>query len=124
MPQTDDRSLVEHLATKVMVFPPDDPVCYCGETYSRHSIYENHPFTVMEDPHPWNPLDSWADAGMVWDTARARGIWLRLSGVRDGWVAVNIETGDGQLRDSGPRAICEAVAKATGWEPEGGSDAR
>lgn len=100
MPKTDrDAALVRHLAERVMGCTPDQ--------IERWGL----------DPH-WNPLDSWADAGMVWERARKMGIWIELSGA-DNWRATFDRAGGSYITlpcDSGPRAISEAVGRATGFE--------
>lgn len=69
-------------------------------------------------PHINLDLDSWADAGMAWDKARERGLRISLyggamwCGVWHKAIAVQIAT----EYVSGPRALCEAIALATGWE--------
>jgi hypothetical protein len=99
MPQSDrDYSLVEHLATKV-----------CG-------IWD-----YKQGETVFYPLDSWADAGMVWEKARKMGIYIMLRGAPalewgayypddDGFVLAFVSS------NSAPRAICGAVAMATGWK--------
>jgi hypothetical protein len=99
----DDRSLVEHLATKVMGWD------------------ERERLICQHGPHPFG-LDSWADAGTVWGKARERGIELHLVGSpRHEWEGRYVpETSMYQINfaNSGPRAICLAVARATNWDGE------
>ena len=33
-----------------------DPVCHCGVELSKHSVYDNHPFTEMETPESMEAL--------------------------------------------------------------------
>lgn len=67
---------------------------------------------------PWRPLDSWQDAGAVWERAAEMGygpIVLIFSKTDKQWCAW-VDKGKIVKADSGPRAICEAIAMATGWK--------
>jgi hypothetical protein len=99
MPETDrDRSLIEHLMTKVL-----------GSRYRKEF---GMPYFNLD-------LNSWADAGMVWERAREMGHEIMLVGVPlESWMAGQPMSDEPEIHDSGPRAICEAVARATGWEPK------
>ena len=105
MSQTDrDAAIVRHLAQVVMGWQ------------SSHSDYQRG---------PWNPLDSWADAGAVWEKAREMGTYRWLSaqpGFQWAMFDPNVEDDLGSQADSGPRAICEAVARATGYEAKEAGD--
>ena len=109
MPTDRDAALMRHLAERVMgwkLIAPNALSWDCGDGL---------PYRFDID------LDSWADAGMVWEKAREKGIILSLSGIGDRWRVSQTKTYvDEWMLDSktgsGPRAICEAVAKATGWE--------
>lgn len=101
MTQTDrDRSLVEHLA-KVMGWERSR-----GE--GRYTIERWRAKDGAWFPLSWSPLDSWADAGMVIDKVDNVGFG-KAGGT---YVASVVEA---VASRSGPRAICEAVAKATGY---------
>jgi hypothetical protein len=107
MPPTDDRSLKGHLATKVMGWEPYKK----GEWFDTH---EGHARTIR--------LDSWADAGMVLDKYLDGygNLDMRCIGGNPSYYGATctLQTYDFQVAPSGPRAICEAVARATGWKGE------
>jgi len=110
MPQNDsDAALKRHLSEKVM-----------GWNYHPGSAtWELNPAAYRTDLE----LDSWADAGMVLDTFRRTmgyapfhvNVWHDVYSAGFSFAEVT--------RKDGPRAICEAVARATGWEdsPNAGS---
>lgn len=108
MPNTDAGRdpLIRHLAEKV-----------CNLQYRAKGMPgDARPLA----PWNWNPLDSWADAGVVWEKARKMGLHVVLicSQKEKDWCAW---AGKEKIirSDSGPRALCEAVALATGWkEPQ------
>ena len=110
MPPSDrDRRVVEHLATKVMGWTP-----WSGDQfrYVTKDTYGTYRLGTID-------LDSWADAGMVWERAREMGIQLDLIGA-DKWFG-RIWNGPNSVQylgDSGPRAICEAIYRATGGTEE------
>ena len=101
------QSQIRWLATKVMGWEPYKR----GEWFDTH---EGHASTIR--------LDSWADAGMVWERAREMEVRVILAGDMDTWEAEVYPEGGwiGLVCHavSGPRAICEAVAKATGFLEE------
>jgi hypothetical protein len=103
---TDDRSLVEHLATKVLglqVF---------GASFRTPKTVDGFYRIVTLD------LDSWADAGMVLDMFRKIMVYspFHIRVWSDVYTA-GFSFSESKS-DSGPRAICLAVARATNWEGE------
>jgi hypothetical protein len=104
---SDDRSLKGHLATKVMG---------CHRPQGCNWWYNADGMAVFHDQ--WQPLDSWADAGMVWEKARGMGIRLELHGRPESTWYCSWKPTYCVTEDSGPRAICEAIARATGFEEE------
>jgi hypothetical protein len=100
------RSLVEWLAEKVMGWRSSGGGIFQEENGKGQGI----------------GLDSWKDSGMVWERAREMGLRLELRGYADSWEAIwSVSGGPWRANtfSSGPRAISEAVALATGWkEPE------
>jgi hypothetical protein len=108
MTQT-DKSLVEHLATRVMGWNRQGSI-YLWFDSAGHPIRTND-----------INLDSWADAGQVWEKAREMGHTLTLLGFPDEQDKHLARAGcPGSFGEafsaSGPRAICEAVARATGYQ--------
>jgi hypothetical protein len=116
-----DRSLVKWLAENVMGWHAGiyNGVQVWGDKYGEQRAYALYHNRTVE---AWNPLTSWADAGMVWEKAREKELRLELRGYADSWEAIwSVSGGPWRANtfSSGPRAICEAVARATGWkEPE------
>jgi len=117
-----DQSLVRFCAETVMgwrprIHPGGVILLYWDDKDQRY-IFGSH----------WNPLDSWADAGMLWEKAREKGTEVELIGriepFSKPWdvTAANSEedifTGFAHF---GSRAITEVIARAFGWKPEGES---
>lgn len=115
MPQTDrDKSLVEWLATRIMGWHREAPGSPCP--MSEHWFeFEDGEECLAAYPE-WNPLIPGAATWEVWEKAREMGHIVRLHGFLDEWVAVCSDAGVTVYSDSGPRAICEAVALLTGWK--------
>jgi hypothetical protein len=112
---TDDRSLVEHLATGVCKWKIEPSPLVGG--YSMATVF------VDEFGHQRQlDLDSWADAGMVLDKYLDGygNLDMRCIGGNPSYYGATctLQTYDFQVAPSGPRAICEAIARATGWEEE------
>ena len=110
-----DAALVEHLA-KVMGWTKQD---YAHPHVG--SFWKTGKDIISAIA--WNPLGSWADAGMVIDKLQAgarrdsKAYYILRATGRE----LLLQDGDEFMLHSGPRAICEAVARASGWhEPEGG----
>jgi hypothetical protein len=105
-----DRSLVEHLKLKVMGWHRDGAAWWTREGgLVLRGIWDT-----------WNPLEPSAATWMVWERAREMGIDLYLHAPpRQPWEAFQEAVLDvpdmGRTADSGPRAICEAIGKATGF---------
>lgn len=109
MPQTDrDAALVRHLATRVMGWKP---FVYGGFSDGSPGILDFG-------------LDSWADAGMVWERARkSRGFVVDLlihiyGAARKAGCTVEEEADDTFmwfLQNATPRLLCEAIGRATGF---------
>jgi hypothetical protein len=101
-----DRSLVEHLATQVLGLKK------CVIPRMNEVFFENDDGGLVR-----LNLGSWTDAGMVWEKAREMGIDVCLRGVapHGDWQAYDTNSDACSIfSDSGPRAICEAIARATG----------
>lgn len=117
MPPSDD-AMIRHLATAVMGWEIEytnggkRAMVHPGDGTYR-LLWTNH---ADEADKLWNPFGSWADAGMAWERARERGITVVAYNDERGWHAYPMHrpilTTDA---DSGPRAICLAVARATGY---------
>ena len=111
-----DAALVRHLATEVMGFRThtfSEILWYCE--YESKSFPKDY----------WNPLAPTTlgkgQAMEVWERAREMGIMFELhnQGPKYDWWCrrwgdVN---GGNVFATTGPRAICEAVAAATGYVP-------
>jgi len=70
----------------------------------------------------FNPAESWADAGVLWEKAREKGIFITLSGQPVGpWIGQGIRADASS--DSGPRALSLAIAKAFGYGEQAAIDA-
>jgi len=114
---TRDQSLVRFCAETVMEWTPrmhpgSDILLYWEDVNQRY-VFGSH----------WNPPNSWADAGQVWEKAAKKHVLgLKLGpAIRPNAKATVYEiTGiTVPYGTSGPRAITEAVARAFGWQPEG-----
>ena len=119
-----DRSLVEHLATKVMGWHTGS-----GLSSAWFSERKDYPSTFVHWKENWNPLsgpNAGNDAMALWEKARAVypewGIKLETlaGGSRyDAYIWRPFEK-DGKniliQSSSATRAIAEAMALATGWE--------
>lgn len=118
-----DESMIRHLAGKVMGWQIEYTnskkralVSHGDGTYRL--LWTNH---SDESAMLWRPRDSWADAGMVWERAREIGHEIMMCGVPlEGYMAGQPMSDTPVKADSGPRALCGAVAKATGWVEPGG----
>ena len=120
MPQTErERSLVEHLATKVCGWK------LCARLSARKAEWARRNTKVWRDAeghlHGDIDLDSWADAGMCLDIVMEQDVFTESFHLRHG-SHKKYEAGFCSMperyveSDSGPRAICEAIGKATGWK--------
>ncbi len=112
-----DKSLIHHLAEKVMGWRVDDEHIVPGDLFVRDGAVW---IERRDRERHWNPLESWADAGMVWERVREMGIQLDLIASSDRWFG-RIWQGPASTQyqaTSAPRAISEAVAFATGWVEE------
>jgi hypothetical protein len=69
----------------------------------------------------WSPLDSWQDAGQVWEKAQFKGYYIKLCNQQMGspWFADVQRCNDISFGDSGPLAISLAVFRATGGKLDG-----
>jgi hypothetical protein len=112
MTQTErDKSLVEWLAAKVMGWERSR-----GE--GRYAIERWYAKDGAWFPLSWNPLDSWADAGMLITTLQetasidSKAYYLLHTIGR----SLLLKDGNLMMMHLMPRAICEAIARATGWE--------
>lgn len=126
---TRDESMVKHLAEKVMglragvvlgangySYPPELAL---GELFTLSGFPGEIRVRTSTGDYQWNPLANITlgkgQAMEVWERARKMGIWLHVTNLNDGrWRAYC--TCGMQVSASGPRAIVEAVAWATGWE--------
>lgn len=116
-----DAEVIRHLATKVMGWK------YCPVLTRRNAdkpLYSGGTapviFTDQRGRRQWvSPACNWEFAGMVWEKAREMGIYLTLHGKPIGWKAYYPVDANTLLlndvdADSGPRAICLAIYRATG----------
>ncbi len=109
MPQTNDRSLVEHLATRVLGW---ETLHNTGLWFLETRADGTKRTRILD-------LDSWADAGMVLERSQVLGVSEKVAnevakitgGQFELWLFLKYAT---------PRIICEAVALATGWVREEG----
>jgi hypothetical protein len=114
MSQSRDESIVRFAAEKVMGWhklpaPTDSWLSHDGR---------------FAAPPNWNPLDSWADMGMLWEKAAGLGVTLRVTctATMQTWSAVAVSADNNapvrcvEDDNSGPRAITEAIVKAFGWK--------
>lgn len=126
---TRDDSIIRHLAEKVMgwhlVQKSDKRVVAYMPGGGMTTLYwdrgDDAPIRL------WNPLESGDDMMMVWERAHALGYGCSLENYIDPegsgyWRALaSHSAADDDVdvsADSGPRAICEAVALATGWKED------
>ena len=119
MPPTNrDAALIEHLAIAVMGWYQESingAPCWWASTLPQARVSQ------------WNPTNCGSAMMQVWEAARRKGIYVELRCRYQDWQAQwpdKYQIFQSVCASSGPRAICEAVAKATGWvEPEGGNRA-
>jgi hypothetical protein len=113
---TRDESLEKFLAESVMGWE------WCeGNAMTMFAGRWEEPNGGTHLPQFWNPLKSWSDAGQLWERVREKGLQLQLSGWPKEWFAAFVWRAAPSVRgdvsaDSGPHAITEAIARATGWE--------
>ena len=68
----------------------------------------------------FNPAESWADAGMLWEKAAEHGMYFSLeSGYRQ-WRVIPQQDDDPYITASntGPDALTKAICRAFGWKGE------
>ena len=90
-----DRRIVEHLIEKLL-----------GKAWRL----------IEPDDNPSRQLESWDFAGTVWERAREMGLLVELHNQgrqNDWWAKIDRIT---SYDPAGPRALCEAIYRATGGE--------
>ena len=69
----------------------------------------------------FNPAESWADAGVLWETARERGMYFALESSGRDWIASSLQN-EYVWRfvkaSTGPAALTKVVCRELGWKGE------
>ena len=109
---TDRQKDIERLAEGVMGWHKSSP---------NGLTWLNTDGDVMRSvgfPFPWNPFESWHDAGMVWDELAKQGYHRKLACYHDGLCVAEIykvkDIVFSGVEDIPPAAIAEAALRVLG----------
>lgn len=118
---SEDRELVEWLATKVMGW--QDGRRYVGTAGGYIPIWVNMDGVCQCTVDAWDPLQPGMQIWQLWNefqrtaeqSIKLEQMLLPRWGVSSRPLFTGADFGPLKVYDSGPRALCEAIAAATGY---------